>query len=149
MPVANVSRFERFFRVAGDLDVDKDDLRRFEEFVNDKVYDMLLIAQAVAKANDRDVIQPRDLPITKGLQERSHEFRKLDTDVGIRDILEDLAARPPLDVALAEETEARLPEVVGGIGVALARTFRLIDPELKNPQTEQWERALGVFDTLL
>jgi hypothetical protein len=52
-------------------------------------------------------------------------------------------------VALAEETEARLPEVVGGIGVALARTFRLIDPELKNPQTEQWERALRVFDTLL
>ena len=52
-------------------------------------------------------------------------------------------------MALAEETETRLPDVVGGLSLALARAFKLMDPKLKNPQTEDWERAFRVFDLLL
>ena len=37
--VANVARFERFFRAAANLDVDKDDLKRYNDFVTDKIYD--------------------------------------------------------------------------------------------------------------
>jgi hypothetical protein len=33
--------------------------------------------------------------------------------------------------------------------VALARTFGIIDPNPKNPRTEQWERAFRVFNLLL
>jgi len=33
--------------------------------------------------------------------------------------------------------------------VALARTFKIIDPDLKNPQTMYWERALRIFGLLL
>jgi Domain of unknown function (DUF1931) len=55
----------------------------------------------------------------------------------------------PLDPSLGEEVEARLPAIVGGLSVALAQTFRIIDPGLKNPQTEQWERAFRVFNLLL
>ena len=57
--------------------------------------------------------------------------------------------RPPLDLACGVETEARLPEVAGGLSVALARTFRIIDPNLKNPQSEHWERSFRIFDLLL
>jgi hypothetical protein len=70
-----VSNFERFFRAAASLDVDKDDLRRYEDFVNRKVRDLLLISRAAARANGRDIIEPWDLPITKGLQETIHDFR--------------------------------------------------------------------------
>jgi hypothetical protein len=45
--------------------------------------------------------------------------------------------------------ESRLPEVVGGLSVALARSFKVVDPGLKNPQTIQWERAFALFDLLL
>ncbi|MGZ5175508.1 MAG: DUF1931 family protein [Burkholderiales bacterium] len=69
----SIPRFERFFRLAASLDVDKADLNRYDEFVNHEIYDLLLRAQATAKANARDII-PQDLPITKGLQERMHEF---------------------------------------------------------------------------
>jgi len=79
--VANVARFERFFRAAANLDVDKDDLKRYSDFISDKVYDAMLIAEGNAKANDRDVLEFRGLPITKGLQQRMHEFRKMDDDV--------------------------------------------------------------------
>jgi hypothetical protein len=144
-----VARFERFFRAAASLDVDKADLGRYNDFVDQKVYDLLIMAQATAKANARDVVEPYDLPITKGLQESVHEFQNLDEEVELAPILEQLAARPPLDLALSEATESRLPTIVGGMSVALARTFKIMDPKLRNPATAQWERAFRIFHLLL
>jgi Domain of unknown function (DUF1931) len=149
MTVMGVARFERFFRAAAGLDVDKGDLKRYRDFVDQKVYDLLVVAEAAAKANGRDVIRPSDLPITKGLQESIHDFRDIDEDIELQPILDQLAARPPLDLSLAEDTKARLPAIVGGLSVALARTFRIIEPELKNPGTEHWERVFRVFHLLL
>ena len=149
MVPTGVSSFKRFFRAAAGLDVDKDDLRRYDNFVDRKVYDLLLIGQTRAKANARDVIEPWDLPITKGLEETIHDFRGMDEGAELRPILERLTALPPLDLAYSEETEARLPEIAGGLSLALARAFRIVEPRLKNPQTEHWERAFQIFDTLL
>jgi hypothetical protein len=83
-----------FFRAAAGLDVDKDDLIRDRDFVDQKLYDLVVVAQAAAKANGRDVIQPSDLPITKGLQECIREFQGIDEDVELQPILDQLAARP-------------------------------------------------------
>lgn len=148
MPIG-VSNFERFFRAAASLDVDKDDLRRYEDFVNRKVRDLLLIGRAAARANGRDVIEPWDLPITKGLQETIHDFRGMDEAAEVRPMLEQIVAIPPQELAYSEETEGRLPEIAGGLSLALARAFKIIEPRLKNPQTEHWERAFRVFDLLL
>jgi hypothetical protein len=144
-----VPKFTRFFRSAAEVNVDKDDLKRYSDFVNHKLYDLLLLAEATAKANVRDVVQPWDLPITKGLQERIHEFRKLDTDIELEPILEQLEQVPPLDLALSDETEEELPMVIGGLSVALAKTFKLIDPGLKEPHSVHWERSFRLFDLLL
>ena len=146
MPVA---RFERFFRLAASLDVDKDDLRRHHEFVNAQLYHLLVRGEATAKANGRDLIRPCDLPITKGLQERIHEFRHLDEELELQPILDQLAKHPPLDLDYADDTEARFPEIIGGISVALARSFKILEPGLKNPRTEHWQRALDLFDLML
>lgn len=148
MPIG-VSNFERFFRAAASLDVDKDDLRRYEDFVNRKVRDLLLIGRAAARANGREVIEPWDLPITKGLQETIHDFRGMDEAAEVRPMLEEIVAIPPQELAYSEETEIRLPEIAGGLSLALARAFKIIEPRLKNPQTEHWERAVRVFDLLL
>jgi hypothetical protein len=144
-----VARFQRLFRAAAGVDVDKNDLKRYDDFIDRKIYDLLLIGQAHAKANARDVIQSSDLPVTKGLQESIHAFRKLDEEIELRPILEELAKRPPLDLALAEETEQALPEIAGGLTLALARAFTIIEPERKNPQTDQWVRVTALFDLLL
>ncbi len=149
MPVIGVHKFERFFRLAAGLDVDKDDLKRCSDFVSEKLYDLLVIAQTSAKANNRDVLEPSDLPVTKGLQERIHEFRKLDEELELRPILLQLAKWPPLDVTMSEETESRLPGIVGGLSVALARTFRVLDPEVRNPGALHWDRSLALMSLLL
>jgi hypothetical protein len=149
MAVTGVATFERFFRAAASLDIDKDDLRRFQDFVNQKIYDLLVVAEGNAKANGRDIIQPRDLPITKGLEECVHQFRKLDQDVGLLPILQQIVAYPPLDLGLGEDAEERLPLVAGGLSLALARTFKIVDPDIKNPQTKDWDTAFAIFGLLL
>jgi len=49
----SVAKFERFLPDRGGLDVDKQDLKRYSDFINQKTYDLLLRAQAAAKANGR------------------------------------------------------------------------------------------------
>jgi hypothetical protein len=149
MPVMAHSRFERFFRAAAGLDVDKNDLKRFNDFVNRKLYDMLVVAEAAAKENRRDIIQPWDLPITKGLQENMHDFRDLDEELELTPILEELTALPPLDLSLSVDTEARLPAVAGGLSMVLAQAFKIVEPDLKNPSSEHWQRMTRLFGLIL
>jgi hypothetical protein len=149
MRVIALSTFERFFRVAAGLDVDKDDLKRYSDFVHEKIHDLLIRGEANAKANLRDVIEPWDLPITKGLQERIHEFEKLDEDIEIEPILERLATWPQLTAELSQDTTSELPAIAGGLSVALAQSFTIIDAKLANPATEHWERATRLFDLLV
>jgi hypothetical protein len=146
--VMSVNRFERFFRIAAGLDVDKQDLRRYSDFVNQKIYDLLSCGEEMASANGHKVILPSDLPITRGLRQSIREFEAIDEKLELAPILDHMAARPPLGVRLAEETEIMLPAVAGGFSIALARTFKLIDPDLKNPRTEHWQRACSIFDVL-
>jgi hypothetical protein len=91
------------------------------------------------------VISPQDLPITKGVQERRREFDKLEEAEEIRDWLRQHVRRPPAKVTFAEDTERMLPELFGGLSVALARTLRVIDPKLTNPTTSGWERSFALF----
>ena len=76
-------------------------------------------------------------------------FGRLDEEIELGPILESLAARPPLDYALSEATQARLPELFGGISVALARTFKLLDAEIKAVHSAEWERTFSLFRLLI
>jgi hypothetical protein len=148
MPVFGATKFVRFFRTAASLHVDKNDVKRFTDVVERKLYDMLVMAEATAEANGRDLIFPQDLPITKGLQESIRVFRGLEEEIELAPILEQLAGYPPMRRALTDETERRLPMVLGGIGLTVAHTFKTIDPQLKNPQTDDWDRLNRLVDLL-
>jgi hypothetical protein len=81
MAVMSIPKFERFFRQAAGLDVDKADLDRYDDFVNRKLYDLLLVGQDAASMNGRDITRFWDLPISKGLQENMHRFAQMDEDI--------------------------------------------------------------------
>jgi hypothetical protein len=134
--VTGTHQIERFFRAAAELDVDKEDIKRYYDFVDQKIADLLLVAQHTAKA-------------TKGLQESIHAFEAMDLDIGLERILEKAVPEPQIDLPYSDETEARLPSIAGGLSLAFARTFKIMYPALKHPATEEWERAFRIFELLL
>lgn len=144
-----IAEFEKLFRLAAGLDVDKNDLKRLSDFLRHKIYDLLVVAERQAKYNGRDIILEPDLPLTKGLQETLKEFRAMDTTLELKPVLDDLAALPPLDLEISEDVRNLLPEIAGALVVAYARVLKELDPRLKNPQTEHHERAERVFNLLL
>ena len=144
-----IPELTRFFRAAGDVDVDKDDVKRYWNFVDEKVDDIAIAGRDSARWNGRDVIAPQDLPITRGLQEQMRAFSNLDEADELRRLLRDWLRRPPGDVTFGEETENVLVEVFGGISLALARSFRIVDPQVRNPSTDHWHRTFGLFRLLL
>ena len=147
--MAGIPELKRFFRAAGSIDVDKADVRRFVEFVDERVDDLAIAGRDAARWNGRDVIAPQDLPITAGLQEQMRAFGKLEEADELRRFLRGTVRRPPGDVTFGDETEDVLVEVFGGLGVALARSFRIIDPDVENPQTQHWDRSFALFRLLV
>ena len=137
--------FERFFRSVGSVKIDKNDVRRFRKFVDEQIDNIAIAGRDSAKWNGRDVIVPQDLPITAGVQERMREFDKLEEAEEIRELLRREVRRPPAEVTFSEETEDLLPDLFGGLSVALARSFRIIDPKLTNPASGHWERVFTWF----
>ena len=142
---SGIPLFQRFFHSVAGIKVDKNDLRRYREFVDEQIDGIAIAGRDTARWNGRDVIVPQDLPITRGVQERMREFDKLAEAQEIRDLLRQLVRRPPADVTFDENTEEVLPELFGGLSIALARSFRVIDPTLENPSTQQWNQAFELF----
>lgn len=135
-----VRQFQRLFREAAGLNFDKADLKRCEEFIDHRIHRLLLRAEADAKAGGDVLIEPWNLPITAGLQECIEQFRKLDETIELASILDRLALRPPLQFSYSDETEAMLPDLAGGLSVAVA---------FKNPQSKQSDLATRLFELLL
>lgn len=136
---------QRFFRSVASINVDKQDIKRYWYFVNSMIDDIAVAGRNAAKWNGRDLIEPPDLPITKAIQERMREFDKLDEAEEIRVLLGAAVRRPPDDVTFSDDTLAVLPELFGGLGIALARSFTVIDPHVVNPGTEHWDRVFDLF----
>lgn len=137
--------FQRFFRSVASIKIDKNDAKRFRTFVDEEIDDIAISGRNSARWNGRDVVVPQDLPITKGVQERMREFDDLEEAQEIRELLRQVVRRPPLDVTFADETEELLPELFGGLSIALARSFRLVDPTVTNPSPEHWNRVFSMF----
>ncbi|GAA1445793.1 DUF1931 family protein [Leifsonia poae] len=148
MHLIGIAAFERFFSAAG-LEIDKNDLRRFDDFISDKVADLVETAVGNAQASGRDVVEPQDLPITAGLRESIHAFGRVGETVSLDAILEQLGRRSTPALPLSDEATAELPQIAGGIGVALARSFRVLDESLKTPQPTHWDKATRIFGMLL
>ena len=108
---SGIPAFERFFRSVASIKIDKNDVRRFREFVDEQIDDIAIAGRNSAKWNGRDVVVAQDLPITKGVQERMREFDKLEEAQEIRELLRQVVRQPPRFLASAGAAERLLPVV--------------------------------------
>ena len=148
MALVGFHKLEELFRRGASLDIKKGHAKDITDIVEEKLYDLLLMGQKSAKYNDRDVIWKYDLPITKGLEETINEFKKLEHELDLKDILERLATYPPL-LELEAELEKSLPEIVGGLTLVLAKTMKAIDKEKRAVSHELINEAKHIMNLVL
>lgn len=135
--VISVAKFQRFFQTVASPDVDKEDLKCYSDFINHKFHDLLLRGEATAKANSR-VFMGRSicrLPTAfRNISRNSRSRAKRSTCGRFSNSLP--RARRSTPMAKMSRTGCRRSP--GGLSVALARTFGIIDANLKNPASEHW-----------
>lgn len=146
MTVMGVATFAHVFAEVADIEVDGTDLPRCSAIVTRTLYRLLLAGQGSAATARRYIIEPADLPITRGLREDIHTFRGLGHRLELERILAQLATYPPLDRIPATETKAEFPDLVGGLTVALARTCAVLAPGVTPLQAGHWDALRSLVE---
>jgi hypothetical protein len=143
------NHIKELLRRSASVDIDKSDMKRLSDLIGGKLYDLLVIGVRNASYNNRDVIMEPDLPLTKAFLERMQDFKRYDEQIGLKEILEQLAGYPPLERALSTDVEAMLPAVAGTLAMLAGKTMKVIEPNVKNPDDAMWDKVFTLMDVLL
>ncbi len=146
MPVVGAKKLEVIFRKAAGLDIDHSKAKAITDIAEQKLYDLLLVAERNANLNGREVIWEADVPLTKGFLETIQKFKKLEEEIQVQDILNFLATMPPLKYPLEIELENKLPEIVGALLYIIANLIKEISPGTRKPSEEDIEKAKQVLN---
>jgi len=147
--VFGANRLEELVWRVSEVELDKSDLERLSEFVDEKLYDLLLVGVQHASYNDRDVIMEPDLPLTRGLRESMQDFELYEEEVDIEPILEQLATYPQLEREPSQEVIDLLPEIVGTLIMVTTQLMTVVDPGISNPDSQTWDRVTETMNLLI
>ena len=146
--IVGFKKLEAVFRKAAGIDIDKSKADEIIDIVEKKFHDMLLVAVEKAGYNGRDVIMEPDMPVTKGFEESLRQFKELEEEVDLQDVLTFLEQIPPLKYPISAELEAKLPEYIGALMLIIAKVLKEIGAERK-PSKEDIERTGRILDLTL
>jgi len=146
--VVGFKKLETVFKKAAGIDLDKSKAEKITDIVEKKFHDLLLIAVEKAGYNKRDIIVESDMPITKGFEESLRQFKELEEEVDLQDILAFLEKIPPLKYPISSELEAKLPEYIGALMLIIAKVLKEIGAG-KKPSIENIEKTKRILDLTL
>jgi hypothetical protein len=147
--IMGYTRLKEFLRRSAGLDIDKSDMDRLTDLIGKKLNDLLVIGVRNASYNNRDIVMEPDLPLTKGILDHLRGFRRYEEEIDLKPILDHLATYPPLERTLSLDVEVMLPELVGTLAMLAGQAMKIIDPDIKNPDSEMWERVLRLMELML
>ncbi len=151
--VVGLPRLEALYRRFCGLDLDKSKAAEILEIAEKKLSDLFEVAAERARAEGREVIKWRDLPITKGLAETMRRYEREreeynDPRLDLGPILEYL--RPSfggLDVD--EEVREKLPTLAATVLLLIGYIIKHVDPGVRKPSKTDIERARRILDLTL
>jgi Domain of unknown function (DUF1931) len=147
--IVGYTRMKEFLRRSTGVEIDKSDMDRLTDLIGKKLNDLLVIGVRNASYNNRDIVMEPDLPLTKGILEHIRVFRRYEEAIDLKPILDHLATYPPLERTLSLDVEAMLPDLVGTLAMLAGQAIKIIDPEVKNPGSDLWDRVLCLMELLL
>jgi len=145
MAVVGFTKLQAIMRKGAGLDIAKGHAKEITDIVDQKVYDLLVAGERNAKYNSRDVIWVCDVPITNGLEKTIDEFKKLEENLEVKDVVETMA-HYPATLALEIELENRLPEIAGGLLLTMARIMKAVKHDDRTVDHDMINRAKEVLD---
>ena len=146
--VVGFKKLETVFKKAAGIELDKSKADKITDIVEKKFHDLLLVGVEKAGYNGRDIIMEADMPVTKGFEQSLREFKKLEEEVDLQDVLAYLEKIPPLKYPISAELETKLPEYIGALMLIIARVLKKVGAE-KKPSVEDIERAGKILDLTL
>jgi len=146
--VVGFKKLEAVFRKAAGIDLDKSKADRITDIVEKKFHDLLLVAVEKAGYNGRDIIMEPDMPITKGFEESLRQFKELEEEVDLQDVLTFLEKIPPLKYPISADLEAKLPEYIGALMLIIAKVLKELGAGRK-PSSEDIDRCERILDLTL
>ncbi len=149
MAVIGVHKIEKLFKEVASLRLDKSKVKEISDIVDDKLYDLLVVAQENTKYNGRDVIWLSDVPLTKAFKESMKKFEELEEDLELKQILEHLATMPPLRYDLEVELEQKLPLIAGTLLYILALIAKEFSPKDKSLSSEDLKRVTDILNLMI
>ncbi len=114
-----------------ELDVYKVEAERMMDIVEKKLSDIFEVAYEKARAEGREEIKLRDLPLTKGFLNSMELFRKaierqnIDVEPIKKFVLKELTVDAPLQDELVDE----LPVITGTLFVLIGRVIKTLHPD--------------------
>jgi hypothetical protein len=147
--IMGYTRMREFLRRSAGIDIDKSDMDRLSDLIGRKLNDLLVIGVRNASYNKRDIVMEPDLPLTKGILDHIRVFRRYEEAIDLKPILDHLATYPPLERTLSLDVEATLPDIAGTLAMLAGQAIKIIDPEVKNPGSDMWDRVFGLMELLL
>ena len=149
MAVIGVHKIEKLFKEVSSLRIDKSKVKEISDVVDDKLYDLLVVAQENTKYNNRDVIWFSDVPLTKAFKESMRNFEELEEELELKQILEHLAGMPPLRYDLEVELEQKLPLIAGTLLYILALIAKEFSPKDKSLSSEDLKRVTDILNLMI
>ena len=147
--IIGYTRMKEFLRRSAGVDIDKSDMDRLTDLIGQKLNDLLVIGVRNASYNNRDIVMEPDLPLTKGILEHIRVFRRYEEEIDLKPILDHLATYPPLERTLSLDVETMLPDLVGTLAMLTGQALKIVDPDVKNPGSELWDRVFSLMELLL
>jgi histone H3/H4 len=134
-----------------ELDVYKVEAERMMDIVEKKLADLFEVAYEKAKAERREEIMLRDLPLTKGFLASMELFRKAieRQNVDVEPIKKFVLRSIPVEVPLQDELVDELPIITGTLFVLIGRVIKALHPDVERVKDEHIEEAKRVLDYTL
>ncbi len=145
MAVAGAHKIEALFKKAVDLQISKEKVKEISDIVDQKFHDLLLVGEANAKYNGRDVIWFSDLPLTKAFRESMRHFEELEEALALDDVLEHIKTLPPLYV-LETELEQKADKIVGTLIYILAKITKTFSKNDRTVSAEDLKSAEQILN---
>ncbi len=148
MAIVGAHKIEALYKKAAGLKIPKNRIKELSDLIDNKLHDILLVGEANAKYNARDVIWYSDLPLTKAFRESMRKFEVLEEELNLQEVLDHMKTLPPM-FSLEIELEKKLTDIVGTLVYIMANITKEFSKEDNVVSFDDQERAKAILDLMI